>query len=100
MGNEDPTSPGPPPAASPLHAPARPAFKPRYITKLPKPRAMQHLSSADAAAEAASAAATRADALRYNFISCLILAAQNGFGQDVDHLAALCRGARSSGGTR
>jgi hypothetical protein len=31
------------------------------------------------------------EALRYNFISCLILAAQNGFGQDVDHLAALCR---------
>jgi ankyrin repeat protein len=36
-------------------------------------------------------AASRADALRYNFISCLILTAQNGFGQDVDHLAALCR---------
>ena len=52
---------------------------------------MQHLSLADAAAEAASAAAARAGALRYNFISCLILAAQNGFGQDVDHLAALCR---------
>ncbi len=28
--------------------------------------------------------------LRYNFISCLILTAQNGFGQDVDHLTALC----------
>ena len=49
---------------------------------------------------AAADAAARADALRYNFISALILAAQNGFGQDVDHLAALCRGARSSGGTR
>jgi hypothetical protein len=73
---------------------------------------MQHISHIEAAAEAASAAAARveaasaaaarraeaaaaaaarAEALRYNFISCLILAAQNGFGQDVDHLAALCR---------
>ena len=40
---------------------------------------------------ASALAASRADALRYNFISCLILTAQNGFGQDVDHLAALCR---------
>jgi hypothetical protein len=45
---------------------------------------MQHHAPPEAAAEA------RAGALRYNFISCLILAAQNGFGQDVDHLAALC----------
>ena len=36
-------------------------------------------------------AAARAEALRYNFISSLILAAQNKFGQDVDHLSALCR---------
>ena len=32
----------------------------------------------------------REERLRYNFISCLILTAQNGFGQDVDHLASLC----------
>ena len=52
---------------------------------------MQRRTRAAAAAEAAAASAARADALRYNFISCLILAAQNGFGQDVDPLAALCR---------
>ena len=43
-------------------------------------------------AEAAPADAdARADALRYNFLSCLILAAQNGFGQDVEPFLALCR---------
>ena len=56
---------------------------------------MQRLTRSKAAAEAAAsraeAAAARAEALRYNFISCLILTAQNGFGQDVDHLTALCR---------
>jgi len=35
--------------------------------------------------------AARADARRYNFLSCLILAAQNGFGQDVEPFLALCR---------
>ncbi len=30
-------------------------------------------------------------ALRYNFLSCLILTAQNGFGQDVEPFLALCR---------
>ena len=52
---------------------------------------MQRHTRSSSAAEAAAASAARAEALRYNFISCLILAAQNGFGQDVDHLAALCR---------
>jgi hypothetical protein len=51
---------------------------------------MQRFTRSAAAADAASAASARAEALRYNFISSLILAAQNGFGQDVDHLAALC----------
>jgi hypothetical protein len=37
------------------------------------------------------AAAARADALRYNFLSCLILAAQNGFGQDVEPFLALSK---------
>jgi hypothetical protein len=32
-----------------------------------------------------------AEALRYNFISCLILTAQNGFGQDVEPFLALSR---------
>ena len=40
---------------------------------------------------APASAAARAEALRYNFISCLILTAQNGFGRDVDHLLPLCR---------
>ena len=44
-----------------------------------------------AAAAAAADAAARADALRYNFISCLFLAAQNGFGQDVEPFLALSR---------
>ena len=52
---------------------------------------MKHPSQPEGAADAATASAARAEALRYNFISCLILAAQNGFGRDVDHLAALCR---------
>ena len=38
-----------------------------------------------------AAPSAHAEALRHNFISCLILTAQNGFGQDVDHLAALCQ---------
>ena len=33
----------------------------------------------------------RAAALRFNFISCLILTAQNGFGRDVEPFLALCR---------
>ena len=37
-----------------------------------------------------AAPSARAEALRHNFISCLILAAQNGFGLVVDHIAALC----------
>ena len=44
-----------------------------------------------AAAAAAADAAARADALRYNFLSCLFLAAQNGFGQDVEPFLALSR---------
>ena len=43
------------------------------------------------AAAAAADADARAERLRYNFISCLILAAQNGFGQDVEPFLALSR---------
>ena len=43
------------------------------------------------ASAAAEVAAARADALRYNFLSCLILTAQNGFGRDVEPFLALCR---------
>ena len=49
-----------------------------------------HTHSQTAAAAAADAAA-RADALCYNFISCLILTAQNGFGRDVEPFLALSR---------
>jgi hypothetical protein len=35
--------------------------------------------------------AARKEALRYNFISALILTAQNGFGRDVEPFLALCR---------
>ena len=42
-------------------------------------------------AGAAEDAAARADALRYNFLSCLFLTAQNGFGQDVEPFLALSR---------
>jgi ankyrin repeat protein len=45
-------------------------------------------SPANAAAAPAEDAA-RADALRHNFLSCLILSAQNGFGQDVEPFLAL-----------
>jgi ankyrin repeat protein len=50
-------------------------------------------AAAAAPAAAAEGAAARAEALRYklNFLSCLILAAQNGFGQDVEPFLALCR---------
>jgi hypothetical protein len=41
-------------------------------------------------AAAAAAAAARVEALRHNFISCLVIAAQNGFGQDVEPFLALC----------
>jgi hypothetical protein len=44
-----------------------------------------------AVALAAARDAARAEALRFNFISCLILAAQNGFGQDVEPFLALSR---------
>ena len=37
------------------------------------------------------AASARVEARRFNFISCLILTAQNGFGHDVDPFVALCR---------
>ena len=47
--------------------------------------------TAIAAAATAADAAARADALRYNFLSCLFLAAQNGFGQDVEPFLALSR---------
>ena len=40
---------------------------------------------------AARDAGARAEALRFNFISCLILTAQNGFGRDVEPFLALCR---------
>ena len=52
---------------------------------------MQQHASPVAAAEAAAASAARADVLRYNFISCLILTAQNGFGRDVEPFLALSR---------
>jgi len=44
-------------------------------------------SGTEAAADADAGA--RADALRHNFLSCLILAAQNGCGQDVEPFLAL-----------
>jgi hypothetical protein len=45
---------------------------------------------AAAAASEAAAALARVEARRFNFISCLILTAQNGFGRDVDPFV-LCR---------
>jgi hypothetical protein len=42
-------------------------------------------------AGAVLASAARAEALRHNFISCLILTAQNGFGRDVEPFLALSR---------
>ena len=52
-------------------------------------------TSAEAASAAVTAAAAaedaRAEALRYNFLSCLFLTAQNGFGQDVEPFLALSR---------
>jgi hypothetical protein len=48
-------------------------------------------SAAATSTAAAEDAAARADALRYNFLSCLFLAAQNGFGQDVEPFLALSR---------
>ena len=52
-----------------------------------------HAAAAGAAAIAAAAEeeAARADALRYNFLSCLILTAQDGLGQDVEPFLALSR---------
>ena len=50
---------------------------------------MQRNTCAEAAADAATAAAARAEALRHNFISALILAAQNGYGRDVEPFLAL-----------
>ena len=44
-----------------------------------------------AAREAAREEAHRKEAHRYNFISCLILTAQNGFGRDVEPFLALSR---------
>ena len=41
---------------------------------------MQHHARFGTAAAADADAGARADALRHNFLSCLILAAQNGFG--------------------
>jgi predicted NBD/HSP70 family sugar kinase len=52
---------------------------------------MQSRTRSQTALVAAADAAARADALRYNFISCLILTAQNGFGQDVEPFLALCK---------
>jgi hypothetical protein len=48
-------------------------------------------TAAVAATDAAAAASARVEARRFNFISCLILTAQNGFGRDVDPFVALCR---------
>ena len=48
-------------------------------------------TAAAAATDAAAAASARVEARRYNFISCLILTAQIGFGHDVDPFVALCR---------
>ena len=48
-------------------------------------------TQAAALREALREEALREEALRYNFISCLILAAQNGFGQDVEPFLALTR---------
>ena len=48
-------------------------------------------AAALAATDAAAAASARVEARRFNFISCLILTAQNGFGRDVDPFVALCR---------
>jgi len=48
---------------------------------------MQRRTRSTAAADAAA----RAEALRHNFISCLILTAQNGFGRDVEPFLALSR---------
>jgi hypothetical protein len=49
------------------------------------------IATTSAAAPAAEDAAARAGALRYNFLSCLFLAAQNGFGRDVEPFLALSR---------
>ena len=51
---------------------------------------MQRPDASSGADEAAAAAAARVEARRHNFISCLILAAQNGFGRDVEPFLALC----------
>ena len=52
---------------------------------------MDRRTRSAAAVEAAAASAARAEARRYNFISCLILTAQNGFGRDVEPFLALSR---------
>jgi hypothetical protein len=52
---------------------------------------MESRTRSQTAAVAAAEAAARADALRHNFISCLILTAQNGFGRDVEPFLALSR---------
>ena len=50
-----------------------------------------YASTSAAAAAAAADADARADALRYNFLTCLFLTAQNGFGRDVEPFLALPR---------
>jgi hypothetical protein len=54
-------------------------------------RTLFHAASTVSTAAASADAAARAERLRYNFLSCLFLAAQNGFGQDVEPFLALCR---------
>ena len=49
------------------------------------------LAIAAAPLTAADSAACAAERLRYNFLSCLFLTAQNGFGQDVEPFLALSR---------
>jgi len=52
---------------------------------------MQRCTRSATASAAALDASARVEARRFNFISCLILTAQNGFGRDVDPFVALCR---------
>jgi hypothetical protein len=52
---------------------------------------MQSRTRSQTAVAAAADADARAERLRYNFLSCLFLAAQNGFGQDVEPFLGLSR---------
>ncbi len=80
------------------------AFRVTLVTQSDRARPNELPTPTNNADPGEAGAAARAEvALRYNFISCLILTAQNGFGQDVDHVTALCRetwGEHQLGGTR